>query len=230
MKRATTALDALQQHDGQKVRAYGKNFKSLVGAGSWEISGFHYGHSRCACCGRPISRVLHLKNQAHDAISKADPNYLFTEEVDIGIVCGPRVFIESCAGFYDDPNREWERQWRVWKGYVDYVILCVQNKDLWDALPTDLRTPVDQYLEEGYKSADHSGPWWILRDAKRRYLRTKRAKTGELPDLRALYYNARGVVYGAKRLQLIPLQWELTNELKLNTHEEVGGTTQSEGV
>lgn len=226
-RRATEALDILRQHDGQKVRAYGKNFKSLVGAGSWEIVGFHYGSQRCGCCGRPITRVLELKNQAHEAISKADPSYAFTEVVGIGMTCGPRVFIESCAGFYEDPNREWERQWQVWKGYVDYVILCSQGKDLWAALPEELRLVVDAYLEEGYKSADHSGPWWILRDAKKRYLKTRRAKTNELPDLRVLWYSARQVIYGAKRLKLIPQAWELLQDMKLDKHGEEMARTQT---
>lgn len=209
--RTYETLDALKQ-PAIKSR-FGKNFESLVGAGSWVISGFRYGKSRCGCCGRPICRILVLKNQSHDAVSKDNPRYLFKEEVDVGLICGPRVFTESCVGFYEDPTREWERQWRAWKDYINYVILCVQAKDLWEKFPEELRVIVDKFLEDGYKQKEHSGSWWLLRDAKKRFLNTKRL--GEFSQVRAMWWASQSLIYGIKKLGLVPQTWELTPDMTL---------------
>lgn len=216
----TNKIDVLRDHSGETRRKYGKNFKSLVGAGSWVIDGFHYGSDRCGCCGRPISRILRLRNESHEAVCKTE-SYQFNEIVNIGIVCGPRVFIESCIGFYEDPTREWERQWKAWKGYVEYVILGAKTKELWDLVPTELRSPVDEYLERTYIEEKHTGTWWILRDAKKSYMQMceRVLKQKETPNARTFNYSCSRVVYAAKRLNLIPMNWELTEDFKIDKHE-----------
>jgi hypothetical protein len=202
----------------QHVKAHGKNFKPLVASGSWTISNFHYGRSKCHCCGRPIRHILHLKNESFaDAakMSKMDSEgHPFPETIEIGIVCGPKVFLESCVGFYDDPEREWERQIRSWKDYISYIILCVKNKDIWDRVPEELRTVVDTYLEEGYKQEAHSGKWWIVKDAKKKLLRLRRTP-GVMPDPRIVFWSSRTLVHAAKRLNLIPVHWELDDKMQL---------------
>jgi len=225
VRHTTQQADVIEKaSDGAHLKGYGKNFKPLIAAGSWIISGFHYGKSKCACCGRPIRHVLHLKNESHeDAVkmSKMDAEGIpFPAEIEIGIVCGPKVFTESCVGFYDDPEREWERQIRSWKDYINYIVLCVKNEDTWKRVPEEIRGPVDKYLEEGYKTADHSGPWWIVKDAKKKYLKIKRPP-GVMPNAHTLYYNARTLVYAAKRLNLIPLHWQLNQDMQLIKEELV---------
>jgi len=225
MRLATQQSDVIEQaSDGRHVRAYGKNFKPLIAAGSWTISGFHYGKSKCACCGRPIRHVLHLKNESHaDSVkvgntdAKGTP---FTEEIEIGIVCGPKVFTESCVGFYADPTREWERQIRTWKDYINYIVLCVKNEDIWKVVPEELRVAVDQYLQEGYQREEHTGPWWIVKDAKKRYLKIRRPP-GVMVQPQVLYYAARTLVYAAKRLKLIPVHWMLNPDMTLMKGEPV---------
>jgi len=128
------------------VKGYGKNFQPLIEAGSWTICGFTYGKSKCECCGRPINRVLHLKNESHDVSAS------FPETIEIGIVCGPKVFVESCVGFYSDPAREWERQHRAWKDYIDYVILCARHDKLWRLLPEQLRSAIDNFCRRATSS------------------------------------------------------------------------------
>lgn len=222
--RTTQQSDVIEQAArGQHVKAYGRNFKPLVAAGSWQISGFHYGKSKCACCGRPILHVLHLKNESHDVSGE------FPETIEIGIVCGPKVFTESCVGFYDDPSREWERQHRAWKDYINYVILCVKNEDLWAKVPAELRTTIDAFLAEGYKQQQHSGGWWMVKDAKKRYLRTPR-RPEQPPAPRVVFATSRGLIYTSKRQGLIPLHYELqcdlsTGELTLRTEEVVHSTS-----
>lgn len=219
MKRLTQQADVIEQaSDGYHVKAYGKNFKPLIAAGSWTISGFHYGRSKCACCGRPIYHVLHLKNESHEDSVKVgntdSKGQAFPETIEIGIVCGPKVFTESCIGFYDDPTREWERQIRSWKDYINYVVLCVKNTDTWARVPEQLRNAVDQFLEEGYKKEDHTGPWWIVKDAKKKFLKIKRPP-GVMPEARVLYSYARTLVYAAKRLELIPVNLRLEPDMTL---------------
>ena len=209
MKRATTQADVIERaSDDKHFKAYGKNFKPLIAAGSWVISGFYYGSSKCGCCGRPIRHVLQLKNESHD-VSKA-----FPEVIDIGIVCGPKVFLESCVGFYTDPEREWERQHRAWKDYINYVVLCVKNQDIWQRVPEEIRGAVDKYLEEGYKAAQHTGPWTLLKDAKKKYLKLHRTP-GLMPIPWVMYSKTRTLIYAAKRLQLIPLGWRIDEQMNL---------------
>jgi hypothetical protein len=191
------------------VRGHGKNFQPLIAAGSWTICGFHYGRSlvgptaaRCACCGRPIYHVLHLKNESHDVSSS------FPETIEIGMTCGPKVFLESCVGFYSDPSREWERQHRAWKDYINYVVLCVKHEALWKLIPDELRTGIDNFLQEGYKAQEHSGGWWMVKDAKKRFLRCQRIPD-IVPEPRVLYAASRGLMYATKRQNLIPVHWEL---------------------
>lgn len=188
--------------EGTHVKGYGKNFKPLIAAGSWTISGFHYGRSKCACCGRPIRHVLELKNESHDVSSE------FPAKIDIGIVCGPKVFLESCVGFYEDPEREWERQHRAWKDHINYVVLCVKHEKLWKLVPEELRTKIDEFLQEGYRTQQHSGGWWMVKDAKKRFLRCQK-NTDLLPHPRQLFAASRGLVYTAKHQNLIPITAEL---------------------
>jgi len=190
------------------VKSNGKNFKPLIAAGSWQISGFHYGKSKCACCGRPIRHVLELKNESHADAAKRDAAYPFTETIDIGIVCGPKVFTESCIGFYDDPEREWERQLRSWKDYINYVVLCVKNEDLWKRVPEGLRTIVDQFLAEGYKTQDHSGGWWMVKDAKKRFLKVKRAPD-MMPEAYVAYSASRNLQHACRKQSLIGASTEI---------------------
>ena len=122
-----------------------RNQKSiLVPAGRWKIVNFTYGLSRCMCCGRPIWYVLHMQNLDHADKVKIDPSYNHPEVIQIGRVCGPDVFRKSTAGFYEDPDMEWCRQYLVFKEYIEYVILCVKNMDLWTALPSDISVHVDR--------------------------------------------------------------------------------------
>lgn len=175
MKTTVYGKEAIEAVTGkhEKQTTNGKNFVSLVAAGAWTIVNFTYGGKRkCECCGRPITRVLHLKNQSHEAAKKRDRAYAFAEEITIGIVCGPKLFIESCRGFYEDPQREWERQHQTWKTYIEYVMLSAQGRAFWNALPETLTRDIDSYLEEGFKDAQHSGVWWQARDAKRGFLKT----------------------------------------------------------
>ena len=219
MRYQTQQTDVIERaSDDRHVKAYGKNFKPLIAAGSWIICGFHYGKSKCACCGRPIRHVLHLKNESHEDSAKVGNvdagGQPFPEEIEIGIVCGPKVFTESCVGFYADPEREWERQIKAWKDYINYIVLCVKNEDTWKRVPEELRVAVDQYLQEGYQREEHTGPWWIVKDAKKRFLKIKRPP-GVMPEARVLYYHARTLVHAAKRLKLIPLHWELNANMTL---------------
>jgi len=197
------AQDALNEaaHDKHFV-GHGKNFKPLIAAGSWTICGFHYGKSKCACCGRPITRVLHLKNQSHDVSTS------FPEIIEIGIVCGPKVFMESCIGFYTDPEREWERQHQAWKDFINYTILCVKHEKMWKLIPDDLRNKVDEFLSEGYKAQDHSGGWSMCKEAKKCYLRSQRVPD-VIPAPRTLFAASRSLMYAAKRQNLIPQTMQL---------------------
>lgn len=195
------------------LKPYGKNFKPLVAAGSWEITGFRYGKSKCACCGRPIYHTLQLTNKSHKDASERDPNYPFTETIEIGVVCGPKVFTQSCVGFYNDPEREWDRQIRAWRDYINYVVLCVKHEALWKLVPVDLRQAVDDFLEKGYKAQDHSGGWWMVRDGKKRFLRSQRSLQ-TVPEPRILYSASRALVSAAKRQGLVPLHWELRCDIQ----------------
>ncbi len=223
--KTTQQSDVIERaSDDRHLKAYGKNFKPLIAAGSWVISGFHYGSSRCACCGRPIRHVLHLKNESYADATKLDlvdaNGAPFPEEIEIGIVCGPKVFTESCVGFYSDPEREWERQIKAWKDYINYVVLCVKNADVWKRMPEEIRGPVDKYLEEGYKVAEHSGSWWILKDAKKKYLKVDRPP-GLMPVAWKLVSRARTLVYAAKRLKLMPLNWHINENMELVKDESM---------
>ena len=188
--------------DDSHVKGYGKNFKPLIEAGSWTICGFHYGKAKCGCCGRPIYHVLHLKNESHDVSSS------FPEQVEVGIVCGPKVFMESCVGFYSDPSREWERQHKAWKDYINYVVICVKHEKLWALVPEELRSAIDHFLAEGYKAQEHSGGWWMVKDAKKRFLKCQK-NPDVVPDPRVLWAASRSLVYTARRLSLVPMHWEL---------------------
>lgn len=184
------------------VKGHGKNFKPLIAAGSWTISGFRYAKSKCACCGRPILHTLQLKNESHT------PGSAFDETIDIGIVCGPKVFVESCVGFYSDPEREWERQHKVWKDYINYIVLCVKHEEMWKLVPEDFRSKVDEFLQEGYKAQEHSGGWWMVKDAKKRYLRSQK-HPDIIPNPKVRYAASRGLVYASRRQGLVADGWDL---------------------
>lgn len=188
--------------DDRHVKGHGRNFVPLIAAGSWTISGFHYGRSRCACCGRPIVHTLHLKNESHQ------PNGPFPETIEIGTTCGPKVFMESCVGFYSDPSKEWERQHRAWKDYIGYVVLCVKHEVLWKLVPEELRTRIDEFLQEGYKTQEHSGGWWMVKDAKKRFLRSQR-HLDVMPEPRVMYAASRSLISSSRRQGIVPLGWEL---------------------
>lgn len=196
-----------------------KNQKSvLVPAGRWVITGFTYGRSRCTCCGRPIVHVLHLKNLDHNEKLKVDPTYAHSEVIDIGRTCGPQVFKESTIGFYEDPSREWNRQYLAFKDYISFVIICAKSLEFWkSSIPDEIRVKVDQYLEQGQPETEHSGGWWSLRDAKKSYLMTP---FNERTNIRILWNKSRSLVYSAKRLKLIPMSWELAQDMRLIKHEQ----------
>ena len=124
------------------------------------------------------------------------------------MTCGPKVFTESCVGFYSDPEREWDRQHKAWKDYIGYVILCVKHEKLWNHVPEEFRTKVDEFLSEGYKAQEHSGGWWMAKDAKKRFLRCQK-NSDRLPEPRVLFAASRSLVSVAKKLSLIPTHWEL---------------------
>lgn len=195
------------------VKGHGKNFKPLIAAGSWTISGFHYGRSKCACCGRPILHVLHLKNESHRHDSQ------FAETIEIGIVCGPKVFVESCVGFYSDPEKEWERQHQAWKDYINYIVLCVKHEKLWKLIPEGLRLPIDEFLQEGYKAQEHSGGWWMAKDAKKRFLKSQKSLDA-FPNSRILYMASRSLLTTAKRQKLIPDTWDLRTQTQIDSETQ----------
>jgi hypothetical protein len=210
-------LDVHEKNIGQHETGHGKNYDALIAAGSWVISGFNYGSSKCACCGRPIVRILKLKNTSHDFASSKDPNYAFPEEIGIGVVCGPKVFKESCAGFYENPSREWERQHAVWKTYIKYVIACTLHKETWEATPVELRSKIDDYLEEGGKGDPHSGKWWVVRDAKRILLERVRIDENKQPNLRDLRWRLGQLIWAAKSVEIIPRSWSLNKDTTFKT-------------
>lgn len=202
-----------------KVRGYGKNFKPLVESGRWMISNFKYGKGKCQCCGRPISRLLYLKNDVHEQAKENDPNYAFPEEIMIGIVCGPKVFAESTRQFYREPEAEWKRQFSAWRDFINFVMLCVQNKDIWDeVVPEDLRHTIDHYLEVDWKpGAETTANWWRVRDVKKRVLRTKR-DGNKVPRAEYLRYNIATMIRTAQVLAIIPFDWNA----KLNKDAKYG--------
>jgi hypothetical protein len=200
-------------------KGHGKNFKPLIAAGAWEICGFTYGKSKCGCCGRPISRILKLKNTTHQAAVQRDLNYTFSEIIDIGVVCGPIVFMTSCIGFYNDPESEWKRTWAVWKSYCEFVMLCVQNADLWDNLPAEFKGEIDHYLEVGWKGEATTSKWMRVRDAKKKLLRTRRWKTNVTSDFSnrkvdklSYYYNLRTLLQVVRTLSVVDSCWTVTKD------------------
>ncbi len=186
----------------------------LVPAGRWQLKGFTYGRARCTCCGRPITNLYHLINQDHKAKLYSDPTYSHLKEIVIGCVCGPKVFKESCEGFYDDPDREWNRQHAAFKDYINYILLNVRNKDLWTLLPDELCKPIDNFLEFGYKKEKHSGPWWRIRDVKRKVLNGKRDRNKK-PIVRNLLPRVQRMIIVAKHLEIIPEEWNVNAQLEL---------------
>ena len=199
------------------MNGHGKNFEALVASGAWVIHGFIYGSSRCGCCGRPIARILKLKNLSHEAACSHDPEYKFPEIIEIGVVCGPKVFQESCVGFYDNPAREWERQYQLWKTYIKYVLACQFHGHVWEHVPAQLTTAVDAYLMQDLTNEPHSGNWWMLRDAKRLLLERTKCDAEEKPIRWSLAYRIRDLMACARRLNVIPREWRLTSELKICT-------------
>jgi hypothetical protein len=145
-----------------------------------------------------------MKNIDHAAKHDVDPTYLFSEEIDIGIVCGPDVFKKSCIGFYDDPNMEWLRQWESIKDYVNYIMTCVYNKDTWEILPEDFRKKIDAYIDAGPSNDADSRDWWRVRDSKRRYLLTKRPNKKKLAHPYALNINLGYLLRLVQRLNVVP--------------------------
>ena len=107
---------------------------------------------------------------SHAAKILQDPGYDFPDEIEIGMVCGPKVFIESAAAFYDDPAMEWARQYEFYREFIQYELLCSKAWDTWESVPGDLRRPVDATMETEAKDGD----WWRVRDAKKHVLRTRR--------------------------------------------------------
>lgn len=211
-------LDTYEATEGKHFDGHGKNFDALIAAGAWVISGFNYGSSRCACCGRPIVRVLRLKNTSHDAAIERDPSYPFTEEIGIGIICGPKVFKESCNGFYDDPTREWERQHQVWKTYIKYVIACKLHGDVWEHVPSELRTRVDDYLESGGRVTDpHSGNWWVVRDGKRLLLERTKRDVDKSPVKVDLIRRVGRLLTASKKVGIAPENWVVTDDLQIGS-------------
>lgn len=220
-KSSEETLDVLDDAESQHIVGHGKNFKSLVAAGSWVISGFTYGSSHCACCGRPISRILKLKNLSHEAVKQNDAGYAFPEQIEIGIVCGPKVFQESCVGFYDDPAREWERQHKLWKTYIKYVMACAKNKDIWECVPEQLRTCVDAYLDTDLSNDPHSGNWWLVRDAKRLLLERTRRDADKKPIMWDLSSRCRNLLRKAVFVGAASKEWILTSGCQLKLRDVV---------
>lgn len=192
--------------------AYQNQKHVLVPAGRWQLIGFSYGKSRCTCCGRPIRRLYHLKNLDHKAKLSQDASYNHPETITIGCVCGPKLFKESCEGFYVDPGREWNRQHAAFKDYINYIILNVQNKSTWQLIPERIRKPIDDYLENGYKHDAHTGPWWRMRDAKKRLLKLKKYSPKNLPSNRALRIETINMINVAKKLGILEFDSNLLPE------------------
>jgi hypothetical protein len=127
--------------------------------------------------------------------------------------------MESCVGFYTDPEREWERQFASWKDYINYIVLCAKGDEIWKLVPSDVRTRVDSFLEEGYKTQAHTGPWHLVKDAKKRYLRLKRSAEHE-PFKGALSSQLRSLLWTTKRLLIVPNSWNVTYDMVLEKNEE----------
>lgn len=223
IKASTEQLDTLEDKGCKHITGHGKNFKPLVAAGSWVVSGFMYGSSHCACCGRPICRILKLKNLAHEAAKQKDENYAFPEEIGIGVVCGPKVFQESCVGYYDDPAREWERQHNLWKTYIKYVMACVKNKDVWECVPRVLREATDRYLDTDQSNDPHSGNWWLVRDAKRLLLeRTKRTNDEEKkPVMWDLRQRCSLLLRKMIFVKAAPKEWFVTTDCQIDVRRAI---------
>lgn len=166
-------------------RRPGKNYDDLVNTGSWVISGFEIKRTRCTCCGRPIVRALRLRN---DTFAARPASNRFAEEIDVGLTCGPKVFAQSCTNFYEDPTREWERQWKIWKDYVFFLVIVSTGRDAWDALDAETRDAIDSFIDGATDDVlEHSGPWWIVRDAKKRFISSvKRASREGVINVRAV--------------------------------------------
>jgi len=110
--------------------------------------------------------------------------------------------MESCIGFYEDPAREWDRQRRAWRDYINYIILCVRHERMWSTVPAGLREPVDAFLKEGYLQQGHSGGWWMVRDAKRVLFRAQRHPDA-MPPTGAILGASRALVHAARRQGLV---------------------------
>lgn len=201
--------------DGVKIKKYGKNFRSLVCAGAWVINDFKYGRDVCACCGRPITRLLKLKNTSHDGSEKQ-----FEEVVTIGTTCGPKVFIESCKSFYDDPEKEWERQYKSWKGYIEYVTLCSRNHDVWTSVDENFTNRIDEILDDGYRTGNFTKTWWILHDRKMKLLKSSKKYKDGIGEIieRNLQYYANVLLQSAKRCGIFNnCKFDEQLKLKVNT-------------
>lgn len=203
-------LDVVDNFGTEHSVGHGKNFASLVAFGSWVISGFTYGSSRCACCGRPIVRVLKLKNMSYEASKERYPDYNFPEEIEIGVVCGPKVFKESCIGFYTEPEREWERQYTVWKNYIKYVLACTKNHEVWEAVPQQLRIKIDEFLASDQSEKVHCGDWSIVRDSKRLLLERTKRDQEKKPLTWDLHRRSVKLMIRANSAGVIPETWTLT--------------------
>ena len=183
----------------------------LVPAGRWKLITFKYGRGQCMCCGRTIWRNLYLQNLDHEAKVKRDPDYKFPETITIGCVCGPDLFKRSCIGFYENPEMEWARQYAVYADYIKYVILCAKSADIWNMVPADLRGVVDSFLDGKWKEKHdgaNTGPWWRIRDAKRRILAVDRDSENR-PRLYQFRDRIISLEAAAKKMQLIPEDYVL---------------------
>jgi hypothetical protein len=227
-RRKKTLLDLTLDDAVKGQPGKGKNFHKIVDAGAWVIAGFSYRMSKCTCCERKIVRVLKLKNLSHGSEKAKDAAY--GEYIDVGLQCGPKVFNESCAGFYEDPAREWERQFQVWKQYITYVILCAKSQDIWNMVPSDLRERVDGFLEGKWKEKHdglNTGPWWRIRDAKRKVISIDR-DGNNVP--RFFQFNSRltTLVAAAQKMQIIDadyvvgetLEWKPIDRKEISPHSE----------
>lgn len=154
--------------------AHGK--KNMIAAGKWSIVGFYVSRAlkRCDCCDRIIRYVFQLEN----AITTAkDGAAAIPERTEVGIICGPRIFEESCKSFYEDPAKEWMRQFDRWANLVKYAILNSQNADAWAAVDVDLRATTDAIIDRLHdpKTPQETANRLVrVRDAKLHVLRTRR--------------------------------------------------------
>ena len=197
------------------------NREVLIGAGRWKITNFRRKSGcKCMCCGRPIVNVLELTNEDHEGKCQSDPSWAWPAAIDIGTVCGPRVFSESTVGFYDNPHQEWNRQWHLWKDFVNTMIFFDLHRQQWDErVPPELGKRVEGFITGGFLAGSANGDWWRVVYSVKGYMNTitpfknKWTKTVTPPNPRYVDHNSNNLLYTLAKAGLIAQgEWVYTRD------------------